>query len=97
MKTIAVVGGHGQVGKGIVRELTNHGYFVVLMGRNLKKMEVFAQEFLPILEQREVDLNKFVIPEKLADLDMVIVCLDQTDTQFVEGSVAKFSKKSILV
>lgn len=84
MKTIAVVGGHGQVGKGIVRELTNHGYSVVLMGRNLKKMEVFAQEFLPILEQREVDLNKFVIPEKLADLDMVIVCLDQTDTQFVE-------------
>ncbi len=49
MKTIAVVGGHGQVGKGNVRELTNHGYFVVLMGRNLKKMEVFAQEFLPIL------------------------------------------------
>ncbi|MCZ4357218.1 hypothetical protein O3Q27_12230 [Enterococcus lactis] len=47
-------------------------------------MEVFAQEFLPILEQSEVDLNKFVIPEKLADLDMVIVCLDQTDTQFVE-------------
>ncbi|HFU5897699.1 MULTISPECIES: hypothetical protein [Enterococcus] len=27
-------------------------------------MEVFAQEFLPILEQSEVDLNKFVIPEK---------------------------------
>ncbi|HFD1723328.1 MULTISPECIES: NAD(P)-binding domain-containing protein [Enterococcus] len=50
MKTIAVVGGHGQVGKGNVRELTNHGYFVVLMGRNLKKIEVFAQEFLPILE-----------------------------------------------
>ena len=50
IQTIAVVGGHGQVGKGNVRELTNHGYFVVLMGRNLKKIEVFAQEFLPILE-----------------------------------------------
>ena len=38
-------------------------------GKKFKKMEVFAQEILPILEQSEVDLNKFVIPEKLADLD----------------------------
>lgn len=84
MKKIAVVGGHGQVGQGIVKELTRNGYSVVLMGRNLKKMVVFAQLFSPVLEQREVDLAKAVIPEKLAGLDMVIVCLDQTDTRFVE-------------
>ncbi len=47
MKTIAVVGGHGQVGKGIVRELTNHGYFVVLMGRNLKKWKYLPKNFYP--------------------------------------------------
>lgn len=45
MKTIAVVGGHGQVGKGIVRELTNHGYSVVLMGRNLKNGSICPRIF----------------------------------------------------
>lgn len=84
MVKIAVVGGHGQVGQGIVRELTRQGHSVVLMGRNVQKMEAFAGLFSPVLEQREVDLTIAVSPETLADLDMVIVCLDQTDTRFIE-------------
>ncbi|EOI58293.1 NAD(P)-binding domain-containing protein [Enterococcus gilvus] len=84
MVKIAVVGGHGQVGQGIVRELTSQGHSVVLMGRNVQKMEAFAELFSPVLEQREVDLTIAVSPEALADLDMVIVCLDQTDTRFIE-------------
>lgn len=84
MKKIAIVGGHGQVGQEIVKELTRQGYSVVLMGRNLQKMRAFAKLFSPVLEQREVDLAQAVMSEKLADLDMVIVCLDQTDTRFIE-------------
>lgn len=84
MKKIAVVGGHGQVGQGIVKELTRKGYSVLLMGRNLQKMEAFARLFSPVLEQREIDITKTIIPGKLADLDLVIVCLDQTNIQFVE-------------
>jgi saccharopine dehydrogenase-like NADP-dependent oxidoreductase len=84
MIKIAVVGGHGQVGQEIVKELTRQEHSVVLMGRNSQKMGAFAKLFSPVLEQREVDLAKAVMPEKLADLDMVIVCLDQTDTRFIE-------------
>lgn len=84
MKKIAIVGGHGQVGQEIVKELTRQGHSVILMGRNLQKMRAFAKLFSPVLEQREVDLAKAVMPEKLAELDMVIVCLDQTDTRFIE-------------
>ncbi|WP_461198991.1 saccharopine dehydrogenase NADP-binding domain-containing protein [Enterococcus sp. N249-2] len=83
MKNIAVIGGHGQVGQVIVKGLIEKGYTIVLMGRNQGKMDAFAHTFTPILATRQLDLTKEIAPEQLAAIDMVIVCLDQSNTKFV--------------
>lgn len=93
MKNIAVIGGHGQVGQVIVKGLIEKGYTIVLMGRNQGKMDAFAHTFTPILATRQLDLTKEIAPEQLAAIDMVIVCLDQSNTKFVSSHICESTSR----
>lgn len=85
MKKIAIIGGHGQVGQIIVKQLIKQGRKnLVIMGRNQEKMKKFTDSLPISVEHRIIDLTKPVDPTLIADLQMVIVCLDQTDTLFIE-------------
>ena len=85
MKKIAIIGGHGQVGQIIVKQLIKLGKKnLVIMGRNQEKMMKFTASLPTLVEHRIIDLAKSVDPTLLTDLQLVIVCLDQTDTLFIE-------------
>ncbi len=81
---ILVVGGYGHVGQQIARRLTDDSRFDVrIAGRNKTKAKAVAANLRCDAEQ--IDLGK---PESwnaaLAGITIVIVCMDQADTRFVE-------------
>jgi saccharopine dehydrogenase-like NADP-dependent oxidoreductase len=85
MKKIAIIGGYGQVGSVIVQQLIHHGkQNLLIMGRNQKKMTYFAQSLPIAIETRQIDLNQSIDDTQLADIQMVIVCLDQKKTRFIQ-------------
>ncbi|MHC5227979.1 NAD(P)-binding domain-containing protein [Enterococcus sp. LJL99] len=85
MKKIAIIGGHGQVGQIIVQQLIKQGKNnLVIMGRNKEKMASFTDSLPISAETRVIDLTKPIDPALLSDLQMVIVCLDQENTLFIE-------------
>jgi saccharopine dehydrogenase (NAD+, L-lysine forming) len=84
---ILVVGGYGEVGRAVCGALAkdNPGR-VIAAGRSLKKAEDYALAMQNRIVGRVLDLRK--PPGELAtaitDVQSVIMCVDRTDTSFVE-------------
>lgn len=87
---ILIVGGYGQVGQGIAARLApQFPERVVVAGRNAAKARTAAAQIGHGAEGRALDLYA---PDGLWELDgvgLVVVCLDQTDTRFVERCLAQ--------
>lgn len=85
-KNILVIGGHGAVGQIVVKKLHAFGYQnITIGGRNIEKMAAFSSTFTPNLNYQLLDISQNKNYEKeLQSIDLVIVCIDQTNTLFVE-------------
>ena len=87
---ILIVGGYGQVGQFIAARLAP--YFprqVVIAGRNLSKAHAVAAELGYGIEARTADLNTDDATDILDGVRLVLVCLDQTDTNFVKQCISR--------
>lgn len=83
MPTILIAGGYGAVGSKIAAHLSKSGQNqIIIAGRNLDKAQSTAKPLAA--EARRIDLTgPATWPDALAGVDLVIVCIDQTDTSFV--------------
>ncbi|OPH51359.1 saccharopine dehydrogenase [Paenibacillus ferrarius] len=83
---IVVVGGYGHVGKTICKELgRKYPGNVYAAGRSLARAEQFSRETGGTVQPLQLDINKVIDPSVLAEVKLVIMCLDQTDTAFVQS------------
>lgn len=84
MPTILIAGGYGAVGSKIAAHLSKSGqHRIIIAGRSLDKARATASTLAA--EARRIDLSA---PATWADaldgVDLVITCIDQTDTRFIE-------------
>ncbi len=87
---ILIVGGYGQVGKSIAKRLApNFPHRVVIAGRNLDKSVAAADAIGHGVEGRAIDIFAANDFGPLGGVTLVVVCLDQTNTRFVEQCLAR--------
>ncbi len=82
---ILIVGGYGQVGRAIAKWLAPlYPGRVAIAGRSLNKAVTAASEIGHNAEGRTLDIFSKDLGDTLDDVALALVCLDQTDTHFVE-------------
>ncbi|WP_339315166.1 saccharopine dehydrogenase NADP-binding domain-containing protein [Paenibacillus sp. FSL R10-2734] len=83
---IIVVGGYGHVGRTIC-EILEKKYTgkVFAAGRSLEKAEIFRQSTHGKIKPLQLDINKPLASDLLDRVKLVIMCLDQTDTNLVKA------------
>lgn len=87
---ILIVGGYGQVGRSIAERLApQFPGRVVIAGRNLGKAESAAGEIGHGAQGRRLDIFAADSTDALDGVTLVVVCLDQTDTGFVEQCLSR--------
>lgn len=88
---IMIVGGYGSVGRVIARQLADSfPGKVIVAGRSYKKAEALAQENEKRLIPLEFDLFKnHESTPFLDDVKVVIMCLDQSNTEFVKICISR--------
>ena len=83
---IWVVGGYGQVGQMICTQLA--GVFpgkVWAAGTRLERAEQFSHQTGGAVKPMQLDIMERVDPAMLQNVKLVIMCVDQNDTRFVES------------
>ncbi|MCK0471774.1 saccharopine dehydrogenase family protein [Halalkalibacter sp. APA_J-10(15)] len=81
---IIVIGGYGHVGRKVCRQLANDFPSIVYAaGRNEKKAKEFAQSTNGKVLPLYIDVSEGVDPALLHDVRIVIMCVEQTSTDFV--------------
>ena len=87
---IVIVGGYGAVGKIISKRLSQvYPNQVVVAGRNLKKAQLLAEDLQNKVIPFQMDVNSPEESELWKDVKVVIMCLDQKDTRFVEFCIER--------
>ncbi|KZL11592.1 Saccharopine dehydrogenase [Pseudovibrio axinellae] len=87
---ILIVGGYGQVGYMIAERLApEFPGRIVLAGRNLDKAKIAAGTVGHNAEGRAVDIIAMDVGDVLDDIELVLVCLDQTKIGFVEQCLSR--------
>lgn len=82
---ILVVGGYGHVGATICKELGElYPGQVYAAGRSMEKAEAFCRETAGKVRPLAFDLRQPPEQELLAEVKLVVMCLDQHDTAFAE-------------
>jgi saccharopine dehydrogenase (NAD+, L-lysine forming) len=83
---VLVIGGYGQVGRQVCLELakTIPGQ-VVAAGRDLEKATAFAETTDGAVLPRQVDITRNVDEDVFDDVKLVVVCVPQTASAFVEA------------
>lgn len=84
MKKIVVIGGYGHVGGQVSRQLAKRYSTVVVAGRSEEKALKFSQNSSEKLSYLSVDLTNEDDWDFLQNTDLVIICIDQTNTLFLE-------------
>ncbi|MGF9909161.1 saccharopine dehydrogenase family protein [Brevibacillus porteri] len=85
---IVVVGGYGHVGATICEKLGNaYPGRVYAAGRSLEKAEAFCRKADGKVLPLQLDIHKPLDQSLLEKVKLVVMCLDQTDTAFVEECV----------
>lgn len=87
---ILIVGGYGKVGRSIAERLapTFPGR-IAIAGRSLGKATAAAAEIGYDAQGRAVDIFASDASDALDDVALALVCLDQTDTRFVEQCLSR--------
>ncbi|KQL46034.1 hypothetical protein AN963_13590 [Brevibacillus choshinensis] len=84
-KDFLVVGGYGHVGSTICRELSlTYPGNVIAAGRSHEKAERFCQTMGGKVRPLALDTAEPIHPSALQDVKVVVMCLDQTNTEFVQ-------------
>jgi short subunit dehydrogenase-like uncharacterized protein len=87
---ILIVGGYGQVGRSIAERLAPlFPGRVTIAGRNLDKARAAAAAIGHGAEGRAVDIFAADARDALDGVALALVCLDQTDTRFVEQCLSR--------
>ena len=83
---IVVVGGYGHVGRTICQILeVKYPGKVFAAGRSLEKAEQFSRSTGGKIQPIQLDIHK-PLPSKMLDrVKLIVMCLDQTDTDFVRS------------
>lgn len=83
---ILIVGGYGNVGHFIVAELAkDYSDDLIIAGRDLLKAQATAKKFGDKVSAKVLDVNCNVFQEEaFSDVKLVIMCIDQQNTAFVE-------------
>lgn len=82
---ILIVGGYGQVGRSIAQRLAPiFPNLVTVAGRNLEMSVAAAAAIGHGVEGRSIDVFAANVTNELNGVEFVLVCLDQSDTRFVE-------------
>jgi saccharopine dehydrogenase-like NADP-dependent oxidoreductase len=86
-----IIGGYGMVGKKIASILIKeYSRQVVISGRNYSKALEFSQELGERAQPLQLDVFDSKSIEKIPDdVSLVVMCLDQMDTFFVEACLRK--------
>ena len=86
MKNILVIGGYGQVGRVICKTLSQiYPGKVIAAGRNFEKAKKFSLSMNNKVLPLNLDIyNLEASHEVFTHAQLVIMCLDQKDTNFVE-------------
>lgn len=87
---ILIVGGYGQVGLSIAKRLApSFPNRVIVAGRSLEKARRAASKIAYGTQGRSVDIFGADAAPALDGVRLVLVCLDQTDTRFVEQCLSR--------
>ncbi|MDL4842124.1 saccharopine dehydrogenase family protein [Aquibacillus rhizosphaerae] len=89
MKNILVIGGYGQVGSVICKTLSHiYPEKIIAAGRNFEKAKNFSLSMNGKILPLAIDIyNLDVTHEVFKKTKLVIMCLDQKDTSFVEKCI----------
>ena len=91
-KSVLIVGGYGEVGKLIAAELVrSEEYRIILAGRDRQKAEQMASQLGDKVKGVGFDVSQIGKNEKeiVKNADMVMMCTDQTNTEFVQYYLAQ--------
>ena len=87
---ILIIGGYGQVGRAVAERLARiFPERVVIAGRSLKKARSAAAEIGDHVGARAIDVLAAGEAAPLEGVGLVLVCLDQESTHFVEECLAR--------
>jgi len=90
MQNIIIVGGYGAVGNIIARELS--AVFpgrVIIAGRNFEKARQLSKRLDGKVLPLQLDLRGHYDQDILANIYLVIMCIDQQDTRFVNSCIER--------
>jgi len=88
-RKILIVGGYGGVGRTIATLLSKEfPQQVIVAGRNYDKANQLSVDLEDAVLPLELDISAETFPEKLLDdVSLVVMCIDQKDTRFVEECI----------
>jgi saccharopine dehydrogenase (NAD+, L-lysine-forming) len=87
---ILIIGGYGKVGRMISKNLAQ--FFpkkIIVAGRSFKKAKQLSEELNDIVIPYQLDISNQKDNEILENAKLVIMCIDQKDTKFVELCLEK--------
>ncbi|MFW7433629.1 saccharopine dehydrogenase NADP-binding domain-containing protein [Vagococcus carniphilus] len=88
---LLLIGGHGAVGRIILRDLLKRSISetnMVIAGRNKEKMTSFLASENLQMESRVLDINQEIDEKVFEDIKLVVMCIDQEDTRLVSQLIA---------
>lgn len=89
-RKILIVGGYGAVGSSIAERLMKvYPHQIIIAGRSFSKAQAKAEEFQNKVIPQQLDINNLKDFSVLNEVELVIMCLDQQNTDFVEYCISK--------
>ncbi|MDY0932948.1 saccharopine dehydrogenase family protein [Chryseobacterium sp. CFBP8996] len=89
-RKILIVGGYGAVGSSIAERLMKvYPHQIIIAGRSFSKAQAKAEEFQNKVIPQQLDVNNLKNFSVLNEVELVIMCLDQQNTDFVEYCISK--------
>ncbi len=89
-RKILIVGGYGAVGSSIAERLMKvYPHQIIIAGRSFSKAQAKAEEFQNKVIPQQLDVNNLKDFSVLNEVELVIMCLDQQNTDFVEYCISK--------
>lgn len=87
---ILIVGGYGAVGSSIAERLMKvYPHQIIIAGRSFSKAQAKAEQLQNKVIPQQLDINNFNDFSILNDVELVIMCLDQQNIDFVEHCIYK--------
>lgn len=87
---VLIVGGYGAVGSSIAEHLMKiYPHQIIIAGRSFSKAQAKAEHLQNKVIPHQLDINNSNDFSILNDVELVIMCLDQQNTDFVEFCISK--------